>query len=69
MVVLRKFEVKMTDEVVGGAFSENTIYPVIALEKEQCGETYEDLYLLIADDTGMLCWISWEQVLVTRIEE
>ena len=69
MVVLRKFEVKMTDEVVGGAFSEKTIYPVIALEKDQNAEVYEELYLLIPDDQGNLLWVSWNQIKVVSVEE
>lgn len=64
MQVLRKFSVEVVNPgATDGAVTAGRSYPVLALDKEG-----GDLYLLLADNIGYLCWVADTEVTVTNIE-
>lgn len=74
MQALRRFAVQVQeDAITDGSFTPGADYKVLALDEmtigdDCCSEPELFLSLLLADDQGDLCWVSWDAVKVTNIE-
>lgn len=69
MQALRKFSVTVdaNPKNVEGTYTLDKAYPVIAIDLEE--DNPNEIFLLVADDTGELYWLNWEQVRVASIDD